>query len=231
MIDRQPFAGFDPAAIAVLDELPAWPADTYAASKSLVTDGLIRPARAFVGEVAAHLDADLTTTTRGSVSPMHRDRRFTDPGTARYKDHLLMTMWGGDDKRTSPILWIRLDARRVGVASGIAFTPTIRDRWRSAIGSDAGTELAATLGRLRTEHRAEVVGARTKRVPARFDDDHPRADLLRLQGFQIRYAEPLPPAVAGADFVAWTAERLERLLPVHRWLRTNLTNNATKETM
>ena len=77
-------------------------------------------------------------TSRGSVSPLHRDLRFAPEGAPRYKDHLLLTAWEGADKRTAPMFWIRVDAHRAGFASGIGFTPESRDRWRDAVGGDAG---------------------------------------------------------------------------------------------
>ena len=62
-----------------------------------------------------------------------------------------------------------------------------------------------------------------KRVPAPFDADHPRADLLRMTGFQVRFIEPLPDTIGSPDFAGWCADRLADLLPVHRWLLANLT--------
>ncbi|MEQ8439861.1 MAG: DUF2461 family protein [Ilumatobacter fluminis] len=212
------FEGFDPDAVALLDRLPNWSAEQYEARKAALVAGLVGPARSFVAEVADRLDADLTTTARGSVSPLHRDLRFASAGAPRYKDHLLMTMWEGPDKRTSPVLWVRVDAHRIGFASGIAFDGTIRDRWRAAVADGAGAELVDALDRLRSGSAAEVAGESLKRVPAGFDRDHPRGDLLRLQGFQVRFVEPLPPETSTAELVGWTVGRLERLLPVHRWM-------------
>ena len=103
------FEGFDPAAIALLDQLPGWDAETYGEHKAQLSAGVTKPAAALIADVADRLDADLTVAARGSVSPLHNDLRFAGPGAARYKDYAMMTTWEGADKKTSPILWIRVD--------------------------------------------------------------------------------------------------------------------------
>lgn len=217
------FAGFDPRAVEVLADLPGWDTGRYAAEKAWLADGLTRPGLALIEQLAASLDADLTVTARSSVSPLHRDLRFAEPGAARYKHHLLLTACEGSDKRTSPTLWVRVDAHRVGFASGIGFTPEVRDRWRGAVGGADGAALAELLAGLVEERGAEIAGDAVKRVPAPFDDDHPRSDLLRRTGFQVRFLDDLPGCVGEPAFADWCADRLARLLPVHRWLVRHLT--------
>lgn len=217
------FAGLDPVAVALLAGLPTWDADRYAAEKQRLADGLTRPGLALIEQVAARLDGALTVSPRSSVSPLHRDLRFAEPGADRYKDHLLLTAWEGSDKRTSPTLWVRVDSQRVGFASGIGFTPEIRDRWRASVGADDGAALAAELERLVAQRGAEIAGDEVKRVPAPFGDDHPRADLLRRTGFQVRYLDELPACVGEPAFADWCADRLAPLVPVHRWLVRHLT--------
>ncbi len=217
------FTGFDPAAIALLAELPEWDADQYAAHKAELAAGLTQPALALIQDVAGRLDADLTVTSRGSLSPLHRDLRFATEASPRYKDHLLLTAWEGADKRTSPTLWIRLDSERAGFASGIGFTPEIRDRWRAAVGGDEGGDLRAVLDRLIAAREIDIAGDEVKRVPTPFDAEHPRADLLRKTGFQVRFTEDLPDAIDGPSFADWCTERLQTLLPVHHWLTRQLT--------
>jgi uncharacterized protein (DUF2461 family) len=217
------FRGFDPAAVALLAELPGWDSDQYAAHRAELAAGLTKPGLELIGDVAEQLDPALTVIGRSSVSPLHRDLRFAAEGSPRYKDHLLLTAWEGADKRTAPTLWIRIDSARAGFASGIGFTPEIRQRWRTAVGGDDGADLQAILDRLSTARGIDIAGDEVKRVPAPFDAEHPRADLLRKTGFQVRFGEDLPETVADPSFAAWCAERLDSLLPVHRWLTAHLT--------
>ena len=218
------FAGFDPDAIALLDRLPAMTVDEYAERKAELTAGVTKPGAALIAAVADRLDADLTVMPRSSVSPLHRDLRFAPDGAARYKDHLLLTTWEGADKKTSPMFWVRVDATQVGFASGIGFTPAVRERWRETVGGVAGAVLAADLDDLTRERSAEVVGDQVKKVPAPVDADHPRADLLRHTGFQVRFIEELPASAGTPEFADWCTDRLAALLPVHRWLIAHLTD-------
>ena len=218
------FAGFDPDAIALLDRLPAMTVDEYAARKAELTAGVTKPGAALIAAVADRLDADLTVMPRSSVSPLHRDLRFAPDGAARYKDHLLLTTWEGADKKTSPMFWVRVDATQVGFASGIGFTPAVRERWRETVGGVAGAVLAADLDDLTRERSAEVVGDQVKKVPAPFDADHPRADLLRHTGLQVRFIEELPASAGTPEFADWCTDRLAALFPVHRWLIAHLTD-------
>lgn len=219
------FSGFDRASLALLGELPSWSPDEFSAHKRQLHDGVTGPGRDLITEVAARLDAELTVEPRTSVSPLHRDLRFAPAGSARYKDHLLLTTWQGADKKTSPTLWIRLDPRRAGFASGLGFTPTVRERWRAAVGSEKGAPLAAELDHLIEHRRAEVAGEWLKKVPASFGADHARADLLRLTGFQVRFTDDLPGTISSPQFADWCVERLEELLPVHRWLVAHITTS------
>ncbi|MDJ0768096.1 MAG: DUF2461 family protein [Ilumatobacter sp.] len=217
------FTGFDPDAVALLDQLSTWDAETYGAHKAQLGAGLTKPAAALIAQVADRLDAELTVAARGSVSPLHNDLRFAGPGAPRYKDYAMMTTWEGDDKKTSPILWIRIDAHRAGFASGIGFTPEVRDRWREAVGGDAGEALAEAIGALVDRRGAEVAGDQVKKVPSPWNADHPRADLLRRTGFQIRFVDDLPDSVGAPEFADWCVDHLDALLPVHRWLVANVT--------
>lgn len=222
------FAGFDPDVVALLAHLPGMDTDEFATHRASLAAGLAKPGAALIADVAGRLDADLAVEPRRSVSPLHRDLRFAPEGASRYKDHLLLTTWEGADKKTSPTLWIRIDAERVGFASGIGFTPDARARWRQAVGGDPGAVLSAELDRLVSDRSAEVAGDRVKQVPAPFEPGHPRADLLRLTGFQVRFVETLPATIDAVAFVGWCTERLDALLPVHRWLVAHVAGRCTE---
>ena len=215
------FRGFDPKSLRLLETLPKLSAAEYETLNPSLAAGIVEPAAAFIEEVAASLDEPLTVIRRSSVSPLHADLRFAKPGAARYKDHLLLTAWHGPDKTTAPILWMRLGSASVGCASGAALLGDQRERFREAVAGPRGKALDATLTSLRRKHARhsfEVAGEQLKKVPRPWSDDHERADLLRLTSFQVRFQEAAPRIIAHPAFVAWCAERLLELMPVHRWL-------------
>ncbi|MEM9515532.1 MAG: DUF2461 family protein [Actinomycetota bacterium] len=211
------FAGFDPTTLALLAELPGWDSDRYDAHRHQLKTGVSTPGRELITAVADHLPAELTVSGRASVSPLHRDLRFAAAGSPRYKDHLLLTTWHGADKRVGATLWLRIDASRVGFASGISLDGDHRDRWRAAIGDERGAALTDAIDTIVASTDADVAGEQLTRVPRPYPPDHPRADLLRHKGIQVRYTAPLPDTVGSAEFGPWCAERLGRLLPIHRW--------------
>ena len=60
------------------------------------------------------------------------------------------------------------------------------------------------------------------------DPPPPRAELLRMNSFQIRFMESLPASVGKPSFARWCATRLRRLLPIHEWLVAELSSRAGK---
>jgi uncharacterized protein (DUF2461 family) len=220
------FQGFDRKAVELLRTLPGLSAEAYAAQRELLTEGLLKPGAELIETLAKHLDVAGTGTgtaaMRCSVSPLHTDLRFAPAGSPRYKEHLLLTAWHGPDKKTGVTLWVRIDADTVGFASGVGFTPEARDRWRRGVASEAGQVLVEALNQLEEahrDHRFELLGELLKRPPPPWDEQHPRAALLRRAAFQLRFREALPgELVARPELAAWCAQRLEKLLPVHRWL-------------
>jgi hypothetical protein len=118
-----------------------------------------------------------------------------------------------------------VDSSSVGFASGVAFTPAIRERWRAAVGGAGGARFASLLDELRkrhARHELEVAGDALRRVPPPWTDEHPRAELLRKTGFQVRFRIPLPREVERSEFAPWCAEHLSELLPTHGWLVKHL---------
>lgn len=217
------FTGFDRAVLERLARLPGLDAAGYARERDALGRGLLTPAHALVSEVVTALDVPLTTS-RASVSPLHTDLRFAPPGAPRYKDHLLLTAWHGADKKLGPTLWIRVDASSVGFASGVAFTPPLRERWRTNVAAAPGAKLATILEELVARHAGhdlEIAGDELRRVPSPWTEEHPRAALLRKTGFQVRFRVGLPRDV-GPAFAPWCAAHLRELLPVHRWLVKNV---------
>ncbi len=215
------FTGFDPDAVRLLKELPRFGEAEYKVAKEALAAGLRIPALALVETVARQLDAGLSTSPRASISPFHRDLRFAKPGTPRYKDHLMATMWTGADKKVAPTLWIRMDSDSIGFASGIAFTPEIQARFREAVSKKSGEQLDRALAIILKEHAkhsVDLAGDQLKKVPNPFPQDHPRADLLKRKGLQIRFKVPLPKSVSKAEFARVCEKHLRDLLPVHQWL-------------
>ena len=220
------FTGFPGDGLALLASLPSHDTPWFKSHKREYEAGVASPAKAFVEALGERLRAEISPSieaiprTNGSIAPINNDVRFAKDAPI-YKDHLLFRFWEGTPKKQAPTLFVRLSATDLGFASGAAFaTP---DRWRAAVGADStGAALASLLDGLRARHPIDIAGAATKRVPAPYEPDHERADLLRLRGFQVRWSEPAPAVITGPDLVDWCLERLNELAPVHAWLVANI---------
>ncbi len=215
------FKGFDATSIAQLSQLPTFDTARYRAASDSLRAGLRQPAVDLVEALTAAFSPKLTASRRSSVSPLHADLRFADVGAPKYKDHLLLTAWHGSDKKTGPTLWLRIDSKSVGFASGFVMTPASRDRFRRAVAEARGAKLVEALAVLEQKHRRhgfELAGQRLQKVPRPWREDHPRAALLKLKGFQVRFREALPKNVGAASFAGFCEARWRELWPVHTWL-------------
>ena len=222
------FTGFPSAGLALLARLPALDQAGFAAEHAHWQQLLLRPSRHFVDDLGARLVEQTSpgliaeAKVNGSIAPIHRDLRY-DPDGPRYQNHLLFRWWEGTPKKTAPTLYVRLDAQRIGFASGVVFASS--DRWRAVVGHAArARELQQIIdGISRGRPDIDIAGTELKRVPAPFTTDHPGADLLRHKSlFQLRWSEPLPAEVSAPALVQISAARLARLAGLHRWLVTEV---------
>ncbi len=225
------FTGFPQEGLTFLSELGTkdGPAakDWFTANRATYDSHVVAPAKAFVTAMGDALGEHISPAieaqpkTNGSIAPINNDLRFS-PNAAPYKDHLMFRFWEGHNKKTAPMLMVRLSPTDgVGFATGIMLSDI--SQWRAAIDKDAtGKPFAVALDKLVKATKADVVGADLKNVPKPFNADHPRADLLRHKSFQARWVKPTPKAVSSASFVNWCAKELSRTADLHRWFVANM---------
>ena len=215
------FGGFSSTGLSFLTTLGSKDKVWFDAHRATYDTEVVPAAKAFVdamGETLAEaISAEIVAEpkTNGSIAPINNDIRF-NRNAAPYKDHLMFKFWEGPNKKLAPTLWIRLHPMDgVGFASGVVIDDV--DAWRTAI-DERGEPFAADLAAILKQNKAHVAGEGLKSVPKPYPEDHPRADLLRHKGFQVRFVDPVPKTIGSARFVDWCTRRLERLAGVHRWL-------------
>lgn len=220
------FTGFPPSGLSFLTQLGSQNREWFQEHKKQYDVDVAQPAKDYVESMTELLQDKISPLivgqpkTNGSIAPINNDLRF-NPEASPYKDHLLIKWWDGDDKKTSPTLWVRLSEDHVGFASGMPGFDV--DRWRATVGGDSGEDLAVALKKLSKRFDIDIAGQGLKKVPKPWPDDHPRADLLRHKMFQVRWSEPTPPTVSNKKFAEFCADRLALLSDVHSWLRDHLT--------
>lgn len=219
------FTGFPKTGLDFLTTLGTKDKSWFDANRSTYDDDVVPHAKAFVFELGELLADRISggiegqPKTNGSIAPINNDLRFK-PDASPYKDHLMFKFWEGPNKKTAPMLWVRMSpSDGVGFASGIMISNL--DRWRTAV-DEEGEPLTRALDGLVGATKAEVAGAGLKKVPKPYPDDHPRADLLRHKGFQVRWIKKTPASITKPAFVDWCASELERAADVHHWLVEHL---------
>ncbi len=221
----EPFTGFPKTGLDFLSGLGGKDKAWFDENRAQYDTDVVPHAKAFVVELGELLadrvsgGVEYAPKTNGSIAPINNDLRFNQDASP-YKDHLMFKFWEGPDKKVAPMLWVRMSPTDgIGFASGISISKP--ERWREAI-DQHGEPFANALDALVSKTGAEVVGEGLKRVPKPYGSDHPRADLLRHKGFQVRWIKKTPKSITTARFADWCATELERTTDVHHWLVEHL---------
>ena len=219
------FTGFPKTGLDFLTTLGTKDKAWFDDNRATYNSDVVPHAKAFVVELGELLadrisgGIEYAPKTNGSIAPINNDLRF-NPEASPYKDHLLFKFWEGPNKKTAPMLWVRMSpSDGIGFASGIAITNL--DCWREAIDSH-GAPLAEELAVLAKKQKADIAGEGLKKVPKPYAEDHPRGDLLRHKGFQVRFITKTPKSITTAAFADFCATELERVSAVHHWLVKHL---------
>lgn len=132
----------------------------------------------------------------------HRDLRFSKD-KAPYHTYLHM-LWGAPDD--GPSFFFGISEEYVTAGAGwMHFAGPQLAAWREGIGAPEGAEVQAALREL----KPRLGEPELKRVPAPYDADHPRAELLKRKSFVLWRDDlddghdPLVERIAGAFDLFW----------------------------
>ena len=186
---------------------------------------LLEPARDFVEAFGALSDrlgegVDADPRVGRSIMRINRDTRFARDKRP-HKTHL--DLWfpqGPGPSRERPGFWFRLTPEQLILGAGMHhFERPALERFREAVADpERGAELVRAVDEVRATG-GEVGGQTYKRVPAGYDVDERRGELLRHSGLYawVEFVPP-PPETHSADFPPFCVERYAPLVPVQRWL-------------
>jgi len=153
--------------------------DWFAENKATYETNLKSPALALLDTVAASLEKQTGQVPSTKLFRPHRDVRFSKDKTP-YHLHLHM-LWSTPP--TGYFFGIGRDYLSVG--GGIMGLDKDKlTRWRAAVDSPEGAKIATALDDLQASG-ARIDMAELKRVPAPFDKDHPRAELLKRKSCTV----------------------------------------------
>jgi uncharacterized protein (TIGR02453 family) len=185
----------------------------------------IAPAKAFVAAFGSTLksispDIQAVPKVNGSIFRINRDVRFAKDKRP-YKDHLDMWFWEGERKGwDKPGYFFRMTSTEVILGTGMhKLDKQPLKTYREHIADDGRGGEVAQIARDMRAAGYNVGGEHYKRVPSGYPKDHPRADLLRHNGFFVETTVEVPEAAFGPGFVDWCYERAQAMAPVHHWMR------------
>ena len=201
--------------------------DWFQVHKQEYLDYVLAPAVDFVialGERLKTLSKSITYDTRtngaGSIMRIYRDTRFSKDKTP-YKTHLGISFGQGGKKKTeSPGFHFHLDADGAALYTGLyMFSKPVLAAFRDAVVDDRlGKELESALAAVGRAGQYEIGGEQSKRVPARYDPSHRRADLLKYKGLYAKSPLIKPAVVSTPELVEVCFEHCRNMLPLQQWL-------------
>jgi uncharacterized protein (TIGR02453 family) len=188
---------------------------------------LIAPAQDFVAALGSRLQEiepaiifDTRTDGRGVLMRFYRDTRFSKDKSP-YKTNIAGMFSDGQGKKTErPAYGFHMGADSMELMAGMFhFSKPQLSAYRNAVAAEqSGEELAAILKMLGQTGVYHLAGEHYRRVPAGYEAEHPRADLLRYAGFYT-----YPTAVEGGyltspELVDISMEHFRNMAPVYEWL-------------
>ena len=206
----------------------------FQANKGTYESALLAPAQEFVADLGSRLQTlepaiifDVRTDGRGVLMRFYRDTRFSKDKSP-YKINIAGMYTDGLGKKTErPAYGFHMGADSMELMAGMfKFSKPQLAAYREAVADDvSGEELAAILQTLGQAGAYHLAGEHYKRVPAGYEADHPRAELLRYAGF---YAYPT--AVEGRyltspELVDVCMDHFKAMAPVYAWLAKYVGNS------
>lgn len=217
------FDGFPKQTLTFLNNLKKhntreWFQDNRADYEAFVVD----PSRAFVEEMGVRLadfDPGLLAEPKvnGSIRRINRDTRFSNDKTP-YKDHLDF-FFAHQSFKGRPLYGVRFDTKTLGLGAGqYGFEEATLARYRKRIADDkTGKPFAAALKKLDKDGFG-ATGQNWKRVPKGFDEDHPRAELLKHNGLFVGADLPIPKEFHTESLPTFVMRHFRKFRPVVDWL-------------
>lgn len=201
-----PFSQLIPEARAFLSELAQNNTrDWFNDNKPRYEKQLKTPALHLLDQVAAKVGDGVTT----KLFRPQRDIRFSKDKTP-YNTHLHM-LWMMPGDGTRPALFFGIGLDYVSVGGGImGFDKSALTDWRAGVDGPLGAELSEAVQAL-TSAGFRLSDPELKRVPAPYDKDHARGDLLRRKSLTLWNDLSEPQFAAPTKAISETLNKLRPL--------------------
>ncbi|WP_204113928.1 TIGR02453 family protein [Shimia biformata] len=191
--------------------------DWFNTQKARYDRDLKAPALLLLDQIAGDLGKMTGDPVTTKLFRPQRDVRFSKDKTP-YHTHLHM-LWTSAVGRQQPLAWFfGISPDYISIGAGVmGFEKDALMNWRAAVDGPEGAGIAAIIDAV------QALGARLdepalKRVPAPYDKDHPRGDLLRRKGLAMWF-DLSPAEVEKGGLTKTIMTAFSRLKPVQDALR------------
>ena len=206
----------------------------FLANKPTYESKLLAPAQDFVAALGSRLQMldpaivfDTRTDGRGVLMRFYRDTRFSKDKSP-YKINIAGMFTDGRGKKTErPSFGFHMGADSMELMAGMfKFSKPQLASYREAVDAEqSGGELLRALRALGDADDYHLAGEQVKRVPAGYDADHPRADLLRYAGLYVHPSALEGTYLTGPELVTVCFDHFTVMAPVYNWLAKYVGNS------
>jgi uncharacterized protein (TIGR02453 family) len=234
MSNSETFPGFPAEGLQFLRDIEVnnnkeW----FQANKPTYEAALLAPAQDFVAALGSRLQEldpatviDTRTDGRGVLMRFYRDTRFSKDKSP-YKTNIAGIFTDGAGKKMNrPAYGFHMGADSMELLAGMfKFSKEQLAAYREAVADDkSGAELVEILQKLGAAGNYHLAGEHYKRVPAGYEADHPRAELLRYAGLYA-YPSALDGDVLNSpQLVDISMDHFTTMAPIYQWLSTYVAN-------
>ena len=200
-------------------------------NRSVFEEHVMNPAQEFVMEMGERLKSlcpkiVAIPKTDKSIFRIYRDVRFSKDKTP-YKTHLGIFLWEGPRKKLgNPGFYLQLDKSQILIACGLYQLPSeLVKPYRDAVSDfKKGSEVAKILKKITKNSSYKLGGSHYKRVPRGYDPENPNAELLLHNGLYLYHEGAVPKEVYSSDFLDYALGVFKDIMPLHKWIRDNISN-------
>lgn len=194
--------------------------------KSEYQTSVVEPAQAFTEALGQKLKGiskaivyDTRASGSGSIIRIYRDVRFSKDKTP-YKTWLGIVFWDTPGKRMkTPAYYFGMDQESARLHCGWhGFEKPVLEAYRDAVAGKSGAALVKAIEAVKSRKGFEVEEPHYKRVPAGYEAEHPRADLLRYNSMGASSPQISLTQAGKANLVDLCLEYANTLKQMFLWL-------------
>ena len=213
------FIGFNKEGIQFLSDLfqnnnKLW----FDQNKQTFKNKLELPSKAFLSAMIEKLDTICDLKLEGKIFRIYRDVRFSKDKTP-YNTHLRMSFTSPGKKTGSALMLSIEHNKNLILGCGIfEFSKEDKDTYREFITDD---KMASEFDKIIEDiknNKYKIDIPSYKKIPAGYNEPHPKADMLKAKGITIWQECYLPDEFYSKKAIGYCTDTFQKMLPLFHWL-------------